>query len=95
MNNHLPKPDGSGLILTRRAGERIYVMAKDDASDAEIIAAVREGMIISLLHVSTGMERDPEMPRGTAKLRFQASEHLYIAREELLRDYKEIDQAYG
>jgi hypothetical protein len=52
MNTRNSAGEGAGLVLTRKVGERIIIGASPDASDAEILDAIRSGLIISLVDVS-------------------------------------------
>lgn len=52
MNKSNPVGEGAGLVLTRKVGERILIGADPQATDAEILNAIKSGMIVSLVEVS-------------------------------------------
>lgn len=46
------KPEGAGLILSRKVGERIIVSADAKATPEQILEAIRAGIVISLVDVN-------------------------------------------
>lgn len=63
MNKRTAVGEGAGLVLTRKVGERIFIGADPAASDAEVIAAIRKGMVVTLVEVNQ-VRRAPSA-RGT------------------------------
>lgn len=52
MNKRNAVGEGAGLVLTRKVGERIIIGADPKASDAELLAAIRSGMVVTLVDVA-------------------------------------------
>ncbi|MBI6882893.1 hypothetical protein [Pseudomonas putida] len=52
MNKRNAVGEGAGLVLTRKVGERIIIGADPKASDAEIVAAIRNGVVVTLVEVA-------------------------------------------
>lgn len=97
---------GAGLVLSRKAGERIFVTADPTASDEDILAAMRQGVMITLVEVTaTGRrhfttdvagQQQEEQPKGTARIGLKCSKALTIMREEIIPGaVPEIARAYG
>ncbi|WP_408601227.1 hypothetical protein [Pseudomonas sp. PLMAX] len=97
---------GAGLVLSRRVGERIFVTANPKASDEEILAAAREGVMITLVEVTaTGRrhfttevagQQQEEAPKGTARIGLKCSNALTLMREEIIPgEVPDIARAYG
>lgn len=97
---------GAGLVLSRRVGERIFVTADPKASDEEILAAMRQGVMITVVevtatgrrHFTTDVAVQPqeEPPKGTARIGLKCSKALTLMREEIIPgEVPEIARAYG
>jgi sRNA-binding carbon storage regulator CsrA len=52
MNKRNAVGEGAGLVLTRKVGERIIIGADPDATDEQILSAIRGGMVVSLVEVA-------------------------------------------
>lgn len=100
---------GAGLVLCRKAGERIFVTANSNASDEEILAAMRQGVMITLVEVTGGRryfdtnvpagqqsQSKDEPSKGAARIGLKCSKALTIMREEIIPGVvPEIARAYG
>lgn len=97
---------GAGLVLSRRVGERIFVTADPKATDADVLAAMREGVMITVVEVTaTGRrhfttevagQQQEEPPKGTARIGLKCSKALTLMREEIIPgEVPEIARAYG
>lgn len=97
---------GAGLVLARKAGERIFITADPKATDEAVLAAMRQGVMITLVDVtSTGRrhyttevagQQHEEFPKGTARIGLKCSLALNLMREEIiLGETPEIARAYG
>lgn len=75
---------GVGLILARNRGERIMISAKPGATDAELIAALREGLVITVVDIYEYQHPNRKTVREVVDVGIRASTHLSIAREELI-----------
>lgn len=75
---------GAGLILERNRGERIMISADPSASDADLIAALREGLVITVVDIFEYQHPNRKTTRPVAKVGIRASKHLSIAREEII-----------
>ena len=92
------KQDGVGLMLNRRVGSKVIMTADPEASDEEVLAAIKNGIVLTLVNVSRGTkpgakfeERDGSKDlknAGGARLGIKASKCIFIAREEILPGYK-------
>ena len=97
---------GAGLVLSRKVGERIFVTADPKATDEEILAAMREGVMITVVEVTAtgrrhyttdvaGKQQD-DPPKGTARIGLKCSKALTLMREEIIPgEVPEIARAYG
>ncbi len=54
MAKHEGSTEGAGLVLTRKVGQRIILSANEGATDAELLSALRSGIIISVVDVNVG-----------------------------------------
>lgn len=66
MNKRNAVGEGAGLVLTRKVGERIIIGADPEATDEQILSAIRGGMVVSLVEVAQarrpigkGQDRQP------------------------------------
>lgn len=75
---------GAGLILARNRGERIMISADPAASDAELLAALREGLVITVVDIYEYQHPNRKTVRPVAEVGIRASKHLSIAREEII-----------
>lgn len=53
----IPKSEGVGLMLNRRVGSKVIIMGNPDATDEEVLEAIREGIVITVVGVDTGMHQ--------------------------------------
>ncbi len=75
---------GAGLILTRHRGERIMISADPSATDAELLTALREGLVITVVDIYDYQHPNRKTIRPIAEVGIRASKHLSIAREEII-----------
>lgn len=75
---------GVGLILARNRGERIMISANPNATDAELLAALREGLTITVVDIYEYQHPNRKTVREVVDVGIRASNHLSIAREELI-----------
>lgn len=61
MSQDIPlrEGEGAGLVLTRKVGDKIVIGANENASDAEILDAIRSGIYVTLVEV-TPVRRAPK-----------------------------------
>jgi sRNA-binding carbon storage regulator CsrA len=62
MNKRNAAGEGAGLVLTRKVGERIIIGADPKATDAEVLAAIRAGMVVCLVEVAQARRPIPKGP---------------------------------
>lgn len=48
------KQEGAGLMLNRKVGTKVIMMSKPDVSDEEILAAMREGIVLTVVGLEQG-----------------------------------------
>ncbi|WOF82162.1 hypothetical protein P5704_025575 (plasmid) [Pseudomonas sp. FeN3W] len=76
---------GAGLVLSRYRGERIMIKANQKATDQEILDAIRnEGIVVTLVDMFDYRHPNHKTTRRVAKVGIRASNHLSIAREEII-----------
>jgi sRNA-binding carbon storage regulator CsrA len=61
----------SYLVLSRKAGESVVLTASPDATDEEIVQALRAGVYVDLVAVH----------EGSVKIGFEAPKTIYIERQ--------------
>lgn len=66
MNKRNAVGEGAGLVLTRKVGERIIISADPQASDAELLETIREGIIVTMVDVAQ-TRRAPAPSRGNER----------------------------
>ena len=85
---------GLGLILSRYPGEKIMIKAMTDASDEEIIKAMRgDGITLSVVDTSDYKNPVSNRERKMAKIGINAPKSISILREEIIK--KEINKSLG
>lgn len=85
---------GIGLILSRYPGEKIMIKAMADASDEEIIKAMRgDGITLTVVDISDYKNPASNRERKMAKIGINAPKSISILREEILK--KEINKSLG
>lgn len=66
MNKRNAVGEGAGLVLTRKVGERIIIGADPQASDEELLATIRGGIIVTMVDVSQA-RRAPAPSRASER----------------------------
>lgn len=56
----MPKTEGVGLMLNRRVGSKVIIKSNPDATDEEVLDAIKEGIVLTVVGVDKGAYQKPE-----------------------------------
>lgn len=85
--------NGLGLVLSRYAGEKIIIKAAKDATDQELLDALKkDGIILTMVDMIDYKHPGHSKSRRVAKIGIGAPKSISILREEISEKYEEKTQ---